>query len=247
MEHTIKSLSGFKIGATDGEIGNVTECYFDDKTWTVRYLIVHTGGWLMGRKVLIAPAALSAPDWENKIIPVKLTKAQVEASPDIDTAKTVSRQQEIELYEHYAWPYYGATGAEFYGGMVVPGILNYMPPVNEVKLGNKKKDVDLHLRSTHEVIGYQIHATDGEIGVVHDFIIDEKNWKIQFLVIETGSWFSGKKVIIAPTWITEVDWEKSMMHTDVSVDQIQNSPAYDPDIELQKDYAKKLHAHYKKK
>ena len=247
MEHTIKSLSGFKIGALDGEIGNVSECFFDDMTWMVRYVVVHTGGWLMGRKVLIAPSALSAPDWENKLIPVKLTKAQVAASPDIDTAKTVSRQQEIELYEHYAWPYYGTAGAEFYGGMTVPGIITYMPPISNVNPNPKTPaEENPHLRSTREISGYGIHAVDGELGVVHDFIIDEKTWHILFLIVETGNWFSSDKVIISPEWITHVKWENSTVHVDVSMEEVKNSPKYDPTIAIQPDYVENLRAHYRK-
>ncbi len=56
MQRSINSLAGFTIGATDGDIGKVEEFYFDDTTWTVRYMIVKTGGWLTGREVLISPA-----------------------------------------------------------------------------------------------------------------------------------------------------------------------------------------------
>src|SRR5690349_6541754 len=103
MKRSAKNLIGFTMGATDGEIGKVKEFYFDDKTWTIRYLIVETGSWLFGRKVLISPQAVVTPDWENNVFPVNLTKEQIKNSPDIDTEKTVSRQQEIELYAHYPW------------------------------------------------------------------------------------------------------------------------------------------------
>ncbi|MEO6538431.1 MAG: PRC-barrel domain-containing protein, partial [Ferruginibacter sp.] len=66
MERNIKSLTGYTIGATDGEIGNVDEFYFDDKDWIIRYLVVKTGSWLFGRKVLIAPQAVQKIDWELK-------------------------------------------------------------------------------------------------------------------------------------------------------------------------------------
>ncbi len=41
-----KDLNGYKLDARDGEIGEVKEFYFDDQSWTVRYLIADTGGWL---------------------------------------------------------------------------------------------------------------------------------------------------------------------------------------------------------
>ncbi|MGD9000637.1 MAG: PRC-barrel domain-containing protein, partial [Granulosicoccaceae bacterium] len=50
--HTARELGRYTLLAVDGEIGNVEEFYFDDETWAVRYLVVNTGGWLMGRRVL---------------------------------------------------------------------------------------------------------------------------------------------------------------------------------------------------
>jgi hypothetical protein len=99
MRRTVKSLIGFHLGAADGEFGKVADFYFDDETWTLRYLVVTTGGWLLSRKVLISNAVLKEPDWNNEIIPVNLTREQIKNSPDIDTERTISRQQEIELVQ----------------------------------------------------------------------------------------------------------------------------------------------------
>src|SRR5690242_15404060 len=57
MLHSIQQRYGEKLRATDGEIGHVRDFYFDDKTWTIRYLVADTGGWLSGRQVLISPHA----------------------------------------------------------------------------------------------------------------------------------------------------------------------------------------------
>jgi len=101
MKHSAKSLTGFTMGATDGEIGKVKEFYFDDESWVVRYLIVDTGNWLSGRVVLISTQAIVAADWDNKIFSVNLTKEQIKNSPDIDTELPVARQQEIKLQKYY--------------------------------------------------------------------------------------------------------------------------------------------------
>ena len=248
MENSVKKISGFAIGATDGEIGKITEFYFDDETWTIRYAVVKTGGWLSGRKVLISPRVLQSADWENKVFPATLTRDQVEHSPDIDTEKTVSRQQEIELYEHYAWPYYSAAGAGFYDEMGVPTLTDYLIPMNLANVEDKQKEAsgDPHLRGTREVTGYQIHASDGKIGEVEDFIIDDHSWMIRYLVVDTGNWFPGKKVILAPEWITAVKWEDLSVYVDISMEAVKNSPEYDPSAKLQQEYTHKLHAHYGK-
>ena len=93
--------------------------FFDDKTWAIRYLVVDTGTWLPDRQVLISPIALGQPDWEGQFFPVKLTTEQVRNSPDIDTDKPVSRQQETRLHTYYDWPVYWSGG--------IP--LGLMPPL----------------------------------------------------------------------------------------------------------------------
>jgi len=248
MQHNVKSLSGFAIGATDGEIGKVEEFYFDDETWTIRYLVVKTGGWLSGRRVLLSPLALQQPDWKNKVFPVNLNKEQVKNSPDIDTNKTVSRQHEIELYDHYSWPYYGAAGAGFYGGMGMAGMVDSRIPLEDIIAEQQmaKDPGDPHLRSTEEVRGYHIHATDGKIGEVEDFIINDENWGISYLVVDTGKWFPGKKVILSPEWIRQVKWEDSSVYVDLPVDAVKHSPEYDHHAPLQELYKEKLHNYYGK-
>ena len=96
MMRNVNDLRGYAIRATDGVIGTVVDFYFDDQDWGIRYLVVDTGNWLSGRKVLISPLALGLPDWMIRELPVSLTKSQVKRSPDIDTKKPVSRQHEAD-------------------------------------------------------------------------------------------------------------------------------------------------------
>lgn len=248
MQHNVKSLSGFTIGATDGEIGKVKDFYFDDQTWTIRYLVVKTGGWLSGRKVLLSPLALWQADWENKVFSVNLNKQQVQDSPDIDTEKTVSRQHEIDLYNHYAWPYYGAAGAGFYGGMGMSGMVDSRVPFEEAIAEQHLENHggDPHLRSTEEIRGYHIHASDGKIGEVEDFILNPQTWKIDYLIVDTGDWFPGKKVVLSPEWIKQVKWEDSTVYVDLPIDAVKHSPEYNSDVPLQGSYKEKLHHYYGK-
>jgi len=115
----MKALHGFTIGATDRDIGTVKEGYFDDLSFTVRYLVVDTGGWLAERQVLLSPIALRAMDWDHRRITAALTKAQVEKSPPIDTDKPVSRQHETAYYGYYGYsPYW--TGPYLWGAYPYP-------------------------------------------------------------------------------------------------------------------------------
>ncbi|NDP22110.1 MAG: PRC-barrel domain containing protein [Paludibacter sp.] len=245
MKQTIKSLVGFTIGATDGEIGKVKDFYFDDITWTIRYLVVETGNWLSNRKVLISPEALLQCDWENETFPVNLTKGQVEKSPNTDTDQPVSRQQEIELYAHYPWTNYWG------GGMGTTGMLTPMSlvPMEEVVKNSEnapdaKAHGDPHLRSAKSVEGYTVHALDDTIGDVEDFLVDDRSWTILYMIVDTGNWFPGKKVTISPDLIKEINWETSEVIINASVEQVKNSPEYDASKQLSTEYESNLKNYY---
>jgi hypothetical protein len=97
-------FKGLSIAAADGDIGSVSDLYFDDLTWTIRYLVVDTGTWLPGRRVLISPLSVGGAVTDK--VTVNLTRAQVENSPAVEADKPVDRQQEEMLSRYYNYRYY---------------------------------------------------------------------------------------------------------------------------------------------
>jgi uncharacterized protein YrrD len=237
MLRSVKELFGYIIQATDGDIGKVYDFFFDDETWVIRYLIVESGGWLGGRKVLIIPSVLGEPNWESRSFPVALTKDQVEKSPDIDLAMPVHRQHEIELYSHYQWvPYWGGAMP---GGFLAPA------PGESEKIKEKMKDEgDTHLRSAREILGYHIKASDGSIGHAADFILDDHVWVLRYIIVDTKNWLPGRKVLISPHWVTGISWKESMVHVDLTKDLIKDSPEYDPTAPINRRYEERLYDFY---
>jgi hypothetical protein len=213
MQHSICSLIGYEIRATDDDLGTVDEFCFDDETWTVRYIVVETGNWLSGRRVLISPVAFGKPDRKSRKISVNLTCGQAGSSPDIATERPVYLQHAAALYEHYQWPWRGGFGAT---PLPLPGDA---VPVEQETPGSERRD-DAHLRSTGQVTSYHIHATDGEIGHVDDFIVDDENWEIRFLVADTRNWLPGKNALISTQSITRVEWADSSVHLDLTRESI---------------------------
>ena len=204
------------MGATDGEIGKVEDFYFDDDTWIIRYLIVKTGAGLSGRKVLISPSALPKQSWASGMFRANLSREQVRNSPDIDSDKPVSRQQEAQLANYYPWqPYWGA-------GYYTGGIWGIIEPP-----AVKNSNGDLHLRSCRVVTGYQVEASDEAVGHVSDFIFDDETWQVVYLVVDTHNWVGGKKVLVAVRHIKEVQWENSKVVADVTADVIKNGVGAD--------------------
>lgn len=242
MLRSLNALKGYTIGATDGDVGKVLTFYFDDEHWTVRHLVVDTGGWLGIRRVLISPIAIGQADWSNRRLSVNLTKDRVKRSPDIDLDKPVSRQYEREYYDYYSWPYYWG-GTYVWGGSVYPGALATAPPAGRADAAEQERD-DPHLRSSDEVIGYHIQATDDEIGHVEDFLVDEETWQIRYMVVDTSNWWFGKKVLIAPTWIARVSWVDQQVSVGLLKDAVQSSPPWDPNVPVSQAYEERLYGHY---
>jgi len=212
-------------------------------------MVVDTGTWLSGRTVLISPGALGTPDWESKTFPVHLTQDQVRNSPDINTQQPVSRQHEVELSKYYRWPMYWENG--FYPGAVY-GMLPLSPlsSMGESRaMTNDESSVpepqgDPHLRSTEKVTGYYIHATDGEIGHVADYIVDDETWALRFLMVDTRNWWPGKSVLLAPHSITRVEWAESMVYVNLSRESVKQSPEFDPPQHLRVGAMSTLGDHY---
>jgi sporulation protein YlmC with PRC-barrel domain len=220
MQHNINSLIGNRIEATDGEIGKVVEFYFDDETWTIRYLILKIENWISGRKVLISPEALVKGTTSSETFFINLTKKQVISSPDIDTDKPVFRQQEIELYGHYSWKGYWESG--FYAGGLGSQI--------DSKENHKRVDVDLHLRSSNQLTGYEIFGIEGEIGHIKDFIIDDQTWKLIFLVIGTNHQLGGNNILVAAGHIKQLLWSDSEVYTDLKFSSIKDCSLFDESV-----------------
>jgi hypothetical protein len=200
----------------------------------VRWLLVDTGKWLSGRKVLLPPSVLGHLDLNGNEFAVSLTMQQVKESPNTDTDPPVSRQFEADIYDYYGWSPYWGTGAGYlvgsfgFGGgartaLPTPG----SPRRAEDIAAAQRSDDDPHLRSIEAVTGYHIHASDGEIGHVEDFLVEDTDWSIHDLVVDTKNWWPGKKVLISPRSIREIDWMDNMVKLNVDREKVKDSPTYD--------------------
>jgi hypothetical protein len=240
-------LKGYGVNATDGPIGSIVDFLFDDATWLVRWFVVDTGAFMIGRKVLLPPSALSHTNHIGGELAVKLTKQQVKDSPDISADQPVSRVMETNLYDFYGWSPYWSTG--FYmGGYGYPVGTG---PLRDGLAAHDREDAadgvvkgDPHLRSIRQVNGYHIHARDGAIGHVADFLVEDGDWSIRYLIVETGNWWPAKKVLISPRSIQGTDWLTRVVNLDVLREQVRGSPAYDGSEAVDRAYEYAFHGYY---
>lgn len=245
---TVTELKRYTIGATDGTIGSVEDLYFDDQMWVIRYLVVATGEWLSSRRVLISPISIRNANWAERILPVSITRDQVTSSPDIDTDKPVSQQHEMHYLGYHGYPY-NCGGSGLWGIQPTPGImashLGYgatNPADRRAQAERSRSEAeadaerhardDHHLRSCITVMTYHLHASDGDIGHVQDFLVDEASWAIKYMIVKTSSWWIGQQVLIAPQWIVGFHWDDNFVVVDLTRDAVKNAPPYKLGIQV---------------
>lgn len=208
MLRSFRELRGFAIRATDGRIGTVSDVYFDDSGWQVRYCVIDTGQWLPGRSVLVGSRRLSVVDGNSQDLWVRLSKAEVRRSPKAETDKPVSKQRTSPLMSSLSrlvpWP--GRDRFE---------------PNSPIASPNR------HLRSCQAVLGHRLAAIDGEIGRVDDFLIDDKAWVIRHLIVDTREHSPARsRVLVAPINISGISWPQGAVSVNMTRDAVLTAPSY---------------------
>ena len=247
----IKTLQtkGYTVEASDGPIGTVSDLLFDDNSWTTRWLVVETGNWLFNRQVLLPTSALGHPNVEARTLPVHLTREQVKNSPDVGTHLPVSRQLENNIYDYYGFsPYWGT--AEYISGYGYWGGMAFVPPTPATTsrqgeiLQMRGEAEDAHLRSIDVLHNYHIHATDGEIGHLADVLVDDTDWSLRWLIVDTSNWWQGKQVLISPRSTQSIMWTERMLYLNVDRDKVRHCPDYNPDLPVDATLDADLARHY---
>ena len=248
MLRSARDFFTLTVIAWDGPLGQIDDFYFDDLEWTIRYLVVQTDEWLAGRRVLLSPRAVKDVNREEQELRLDLSREQVAGSPPITSAEPISRRYEEELHEYYNWPLYWTTLNPL--GLAGPDLVRPLPPAILPEQHEEEEETDIpadnpHLRSLAEVTGYEVRARDGDAGHVEDVIINSANWAIFYLLIDTGSWLqAGKQVLLAPTWVKEIEWAAKWLTVDLSQELIKKSPDFDPAGLVERDYEERLYDHY---
>ncbi|RJR51312.1 MAG: PRC-barrel domain containing protein [Desulfobacteraceae bacterium] len=231
----VEEMKNYILEAVDGEIGRCKDFLFDDEQWIVRYMVADTGKWLPGRKVLISPGSLGTPRWSDGRLPVGATKEQIRNSPPLEIDKPVTQDYERRLYDYWTgpgiWGGYPMQPAPYAG---VPRARGYYRTINPEARG---------LESAKEVTGFTIEASDGSIGHVEDFVIDDEDWAIRYMIVDTRNWLPGRKVLVSTQWLREVHWADAKVSVDMTRESIKGSPEYFPD-KMNREYEMVLHRHY---
>lgn len=237
MKWSLKELIGFTIQATDGEKGKVYDILFDDETWIIRYVEADLGTLFSMERVLIPRFYLREPLWEEKHFPIELTVEKIKNSPNTDFDLPVSRKYEKELVEHYGLEPYWPVNIAAYAGKET--MFNPDIPFNANKKIIAEDKVETSLRSFSEIRGYLINAVDDNFGHVEDLIIDDSDWQILYVVIDTKNIVPWSKQVMLPiNLIDEISFVNNEVRINLPKGIIKNAPEYKPAVAINEAFEK---------
>ncbi len=207
MLRTVRNLEGLKVAGVDGGAGTIRDIYFDDRDWSVRYLIADTGSWLLGIQVLISPRVVTQVDETLRHISVDLTRQQIERSPLLDS--------HVPVYGQVRQAFTGDVGGALYLGF--PHNAPSTAPPNY-------SSFDPQLRSARHITGFQTYGSDGHLGHVADLVVDDETWEIAYLVIDTGHWRPGKRDLVDVAAVERISLDTSRVFLDIDRMELEQLP-----------------------
>ncbi len=180
-------IYGVSTICADGSLGHVDDLLFDDRSWKVTFIVVRLGRWLNRRRVLVTPEDIESPKWSAGCLNLRLTKSELQKAPSLDLHPPVAVQKWREV-EVVAWDAYwsGALSRLF--------------------------DGDPHLRNTRAVTGHHVLGLDAKAGHVDNFVIDDGEWLVRYLVVRIGWQRNAKRVMVEPRWVDSIVWEDRGVH-----------------------------------
>jgi hypothetical protein len=194
MFRSLRTLVDAPVVTSDGGEKGVRNFLFDDQSWSIRFLVVDVGNWLNRRLVVVSTADVDEPDWTTKTVPAHLTREELLKSPHADAHKPVSRQQQLALREHFGWRDRADT-------QFIPSAL--VPAQREFSIGNHD---DPHLRGTFDLTGYEVWATDGYLGLLEDFVLEQTSWHINYLMVKVGDWVYSHEKFVSTACVKAISW-----------------------------------------
>ena len=210
MNARFSATKNLSLHASDGPIGKVVDMLVDDSHWMVRYLVVSLPNNETGEssQVLISPEAVSEIDFQTRTVTTTLDSERIKCSPSLDNAKSVSRQHELALADHYGWSLYWVGQA-----ILSPQTLGRL--VSDVDLDAKDNESS-NLRSAAEICGYQIRSRNGAAGVMNDLVINTRLWRVVNGVAESSTWLPSESSMFLTSHIESVNWPKREITVDLS-------------------------------
>lgn len=221
MLRTVEQLKGMELVGKDGVVGTLEDVYFDHEEWRLRQAVVFTGPWLSGRWIMLPFSLLGPADPGKRTLPVAAGRERIRSAPVPDTDKPINRIFEAALAAHYDCPaYWNHPGS--------PG----------VEAGST------HLLSAEELLGYHVEAMDGYVGRLEDYLVEEEDWTVRYLLTGARKWMSGRRMAAPADWIHMVSWRHRMVVLRHFREEIRKAPGFAGPGTLSTEYSRALESYY---
>lgn len=188
------TLMKVPLVTTDGEEHQVRSLLFDDRSWTICFLVADAGRWFTRRQVVIGTGATDEPDWTKKVITAKIAHQELVGCADASTVRPVSQQQQLALKKYFGWPEseprWGVPAA------LVPAQREFPVQAND----------DPHLRNTMDLLGYEVWSADWRVGILSDFIMEPNSWHIKYLSVKVGDWVYHEERFVPTLAVQRISW-----------------------------------------
>lgn len=181
---TVNRAYGIRLNTSDGQCARVKDLLFDDRTWRIRFLVVKLGHFLSRRVVLLTPEQIENAAWSSGALQTPLTMAEVKAAPRLLSSPPVAKQAELEASRMIAW--------EAYWTGLFDRLSNFGDP---------------HLRNTRAVTGHHVFGLDNEVGFIDNFVVDDQDWRVRYLVVRLGKHRNSRRVMVDPHLVDSISWE----------------------------------------
>jgi hypothetical protein len=221
MLYRITQFYGHHLEASDGDrVGRISDCYFDDRTWNVLFFSVDTDWWTPRRRVLVSPRVFGTFAAHGRLLPVRLTRRQIENGPALELNEPVTERHAAEYYHYYNWPFYW-LGGSLWGLSNVRGGAASSSVVGN---GGKTIPVDPHLRSARRFLGFPVRAGSEHLGRVDDLLVNSNRWQILFLAVNLSHhWFPPMVARLSTRKVLPVDWEGERIAVTVTSARIERA------------------------
>jgi len=192
-----RNLYGTSVDASDGRLGNIIDFLFDDQRWHVGHLVLNAGRWLRRRRVTLPYDTIVMKDWSDRHVFIEgLTRQQIRISPATETRVPISLHESLAEVTIMDWDTY----------LVNTTFTDHPWQISD----------DPHIHNTRDVVGYHVQGSDGPIGYVSDFVINDESWSVSDLVVNMRNWLPGRQILIPTAHIEEVRGANRSMRISLS-------------------------------
>lgn len=206
MTRSYKDFLHWKVTTTDGHERPVADVLLDDRGWSVRYVLVETGGWLHGRQLLISSAAFGAPDSREHVLPIQATLNQMEKSPPLKSHMPVTLAHERALEEYYEWP-----PREAEGSVLPESVTRQLTPDTQalqdrtVDRHTKPIAGEAHLWSAGALLKMKAVTRDRQKSGLDDVLLSEDLHHVAGWIVDARPWMPGGEAMLGPSAVSGVD------------------------------------------